>query len=502
MEELSIRQLQTQFAQGNLSTTALSEQYLARIQELDASGPGLNAVIRVNPDAPHIAAALDAERRAGKVRSQLHGIPVLLKDNIDTADKMPTTAGSLILKDALAKQDAFIVQQLRAAGAVILGKTNLSEWANFRSSRSSSGWSSLAGQTRNPYVLDRSPCGSSSGSAVAVSANLCTVAVGTETDGSIVCPASMNGIVGIKPTVGLLSRAGIVPISYSQDTAGPMARSVEDASILLSVLAAADKNDPATAIGKGKRQRDYTTYLNPDALRGSRLGVVRNLMGVHESVDSLTRDALELIQAQGASIIDVEIPSASKLRDSEMTVLLYEFKHYLNAYLSKLPAHFPRSLEDVIAFNEAHHEQLMPYFGQELMLAARDKGPLTDGEYRHALEQNRRLSRKEGLDKALAEHRLDALIAPTNSPAWTIDLICGDRYLGGSSSLAAVAGYPSITVPLGFVHQLPIGLSFMAGAYQEGRLISVAYAFEQINRARRAPEYLPSLPLAQKTPSA
>jgi amidase len=495
LEEIGVAELQEGMRTGKYTARSLVERYLARIEEIDRRGPTLRSVIETNPDALADADARDRERREGRVRGPLHGIPLLLKDNIDTADRMRTTAGSLALADSFATRDAFIVGRLRDAGAVILGKTNLSEWANFRSTRSSSGWSGRGGQTRNPYVLDRNPCGSSSGSGVAVSASLCAVAVGTETDGSIVCPASANGIVGIKPTLGLVSRAGIIPIAHSQDTAGPMARTVADAAVLLGALAGADPRDPATAAAARRALADYTRDLDPAGLRGARIGVAREFFGFSDAVDRVMETAIAALRSAGAVVIDrVKLPNRGKYDDSELEVLLYEFKADLNAYLAtRGPDLTHRTLAALIAFNEAHRDTEMPWFGQELFVRAQQKGPLSSAPYRAALARNRRLSRAEGLDAALTAQRLDALVAPTGGPAWPTDLLNGDHFTGGSSTPAAVSGYPSVTIPAGDVQGLPMGISFIGRAWSERALIRYAFALEQTLKARKTPRFLATL---------
>ena len=497
MEEHNIQDLQTLQNNGVQTARSLVEGYLQRIEQVDKNGPALNSVIEINPDALSIAAELDLDRQAGKTRGPLHGIPILIKDNIDTADRMTTTAGSLALQGSIALQDAFVVACLRRAGVILLGKTNLSEWANFRSSRSVSGWSSRGGQTRNPYALDRNPCGSSSGSAVAVAANLCAAAVGTETDGSIVCPSHANGIVGLKPTLGLVSRSGIVPIAHSQDTAGPMARTVTDAAILLGAMSGIDTQDPVTAAGEGKALSDYTPFLDPDGLKGARIGVARGYFGFDPRVDQIMERCIAITKGQGATIIDrVEIVSETKLGKSEIAVLLYEFKADLNAYLARLGQNAPvKSLEEIIRYNQENQARVMPYFGQERMLKAQAKGPLTDPRYRAALDRGRKLAR-ESIDTALLKYNLQAIIAPTGGPAWLIDLVTGDHYSGGGfSGPAAVAGYPHITIPAGYIFGLPVGLSFFAGAWQEPTLIRLAYAFELASKVRQPPRYLPSIDL-------
>ena len=495
LEEMSIAELQAAMTAGRYSSRRLTELYLARIDAVDRNGPRLRSIIEVNPDALAIADALDAERRERGMRGPLHGIPILLKDNIDTADRMATSAGSLALARSVAQQDAFLVTRLRAAGAVILGKTNLSEWANFRSMSSTSGWSARGGLVRNPYALDRNPCGSSSGSGVAIAANLAVAAVGTETDGSIVCPSGANGLVGIKPTVGLVSRSGIVPISQSQDTAGPMARSVADAAMLLSGMTGKDARDPATQSADPKIG-DFAAALDADALRGARIGVARKgHFGYHPGVDRLIAAAIEAMKTAGAEIVDpADVPNVDKLGECELEVLLYEFKDGLNRYLEGLGPSAPvRTLAEVIAYNDREREREMPFFGQDLFERAEKKGPLTDAAYRKHRDDCRRRAGPEGIDAAIAAHRLDALIAPTGSAAWPTDLVNGDHFLGGSSTLAAVAGYPNITVPAGNLSGLPVGISFFGPAWSEAKLIGLAFAFERATRHRRAPDFAPTV---------
>ena len=494
--EMTIAQLQSRMEKGTLSSHTLTAAYLARMDAIDSSGPSLRSVIERNPDALAIADRMDAERKRGETRGPLHGIPVLIKDNIDSADKMATTAGSFALAGSSAPRDAHIVELLRAAGAVLLGKTNLSEWANFRSTRSTSGWSGRGGQTRNPYVLDRNPCGSSSGTGTAISANLATVGIGTETDGSIICPSSICGLVGIKPTVGLVSRSGIIPISASQDTAGPMARTVADAATLLTVMAGIDERDEATKERRGHTPANYTTFLDATALRGARIGVARNMAGFHPLVDQAFEVAIAALKKGGAIVVDpADVPTVGKYDEAENEVLLYEFKDGINAYLrSRGDSSKLKSLEELIAYNKANTSREMAWFGQEQFERAQSRGLLTDTKYRDALALCRMLSRAQGIDAVVAKHSLDAIIAPSNGPAWPTDLINGDRYTGGNSSVAAVAGYPSITVPMGFAAECPLGLSFIGGAWTEGKLISLAYAFEQATRARKAPRLLPTQP--------
>jgi amidase len=491
LEEATIQQLQQWMDSGRYTARQLADLYLSRIAQLDRSGPTLRSVIETNPDAPAIADQLDAERKSKGPRGPLHGIPVLIKDNIDTADRMMTTAGSLALEGSIAARDAFVVERLRAAGAVIIGKTNLSEWANFRSTKSTSGWSGRGGQVKNPYALDRNPCGSSSGTGAAIAANLSAIGVGTETDGSIVCPSSVNGLVGIKPTLGRVSRSGIVPIAHSQDTAGPMTRTVADAALLLTALSGVDPRDPATKQSVGKSV-DFARALNADALKGARIGVARKrYFGYSLAADRLVEAAIAEMKARGAVIVDpADITTAATLDDCELAVLLYEFKADLNAYLRTLgPAAKVHSLTELIAFNEREKAREMPYFGQELLISAEKKGPLTSPAYRQALATCRSRSRTLGIDAVMTRLRLDAIVAPTGSPAWPIDLVNGDHFLGASSTPAAVAGYPSITVPVGFVHELPVGLSFIGRPWSEARLIGFAFAYEQATKHRRPPKF-------------
>ncbi|MBZ5654176.1 MAG: amidase [Acidobacteriia bacterium] len=495
LDELTLDDLQKALQSGQATSRSLTEKYLARIQDIDKAGPRINAVIEVNPEALEIAAALDKERPEKGPRGPLHGIPVLIKDNIDTADRMSTTAGSLALLDSRPAKDAFVAAQLRKAGAVILGKTNLSEWANIRSSHSSSGWSGRGGLTRNPYALDRNPCGSSSGTGAAISANLAAVGIGTETDGSVVCPSSANGLAGLKPTVGLVSRSGIIPISHSQDTAGPMARTVRDVAILLGALAGIDPEDRATAASDGKAHPDYTKFLDADGLKGVRLGVVRKYFGFNDAVDELMNKLIGEIKQAGAEIVDpADIPTIGKFDDSEMTVFLYELKADLAAYLARIGPSAPmKSLKDVIEFNDRNRDKEMPYFGQDIFLKSEQKGPLTSKEYLDALAKNHRLSRAQGIDFVMNKFKLDALVAPTGGPAWLTDLINGDHFGGGSSTAAAVAGYPNINVTAGFISELPVGISFFGRAWSEPRLLKIAYAFEQLTKARKKPQFLPTV---------
>jgi amidase len=494
LDEITIADLQDGMKSGKFTARSLVEKYQARIAEIDKQGPAINSIIEFNPDALAIADALDQERQTKGARGPLHGVPVLIKDNIDTADNMMTTAGSLALVGSKPPKDSFVPKKLRAAGAVILGKTNLSEWANIRSSHSTSGWSGRGGLTKNPYALDRNPCGSSSGSGAAVSANLCTVAIGTETDGSIVCPASANGVVGIKPTVGLVSRSGIIPISHSQDTAGPLCRTVKDAAILLGALTGADPEDAATAESASKSRDDYTQFLDANGLKGARIGVARKYFGFSDAVDALMEQSLDAMKKQGVTLVDpADIETFGKFDDSELVVFLYELKADLNAYLERLGPGAPvHTLKDIIDFNERNAEKEMPYFGQDLFLKAEAKGPLTTPEYIEALQKNHRLARTEGIDALMEKHRLDAIVAPTGGPAWITDLVNGDHVAGGSSNAAAVAGYPNINVTAGFIHGLPVGISFFGRAWSEPTLIRLAYAFEQATNVRQAPRFLPA----------
>ncbi|MFN8483343.1 MAG: amidase [Anaerolineae bacterium] len=497
LEEWSIARLQAAMSGGEMTSAQIVDLYLARIEAVDRNGPRLNSIIEVNPDARAIAEDLDRRRAAGGEVGSLYGIPVILKDNIDTADRMQTTAGSLALVGQPPAQDATVAARLRAAGAVILGKANLSEWANFRSNRSSSGWSGRGGQTRNPFILDRNPCGSSSGSAAAVSANLCAAALGTETDGSIVCPSHASGVAGIKPTVGLTSRAGVVPISHSQDTVGPHGRTVADAVAVLGALVGVDERDAATAASAGHFHTDYTQFLDADGLRGARIGVTRKrYAGYSPHADRVLDEALAVMRGAGAVIVEgADLATAEEMGEdrSELEVLLYEFKADLNAYLATRGGVPIRTLEEAIAFNEAHAAEEMPYFGQEIFLQAQAKGPLTDGDYLAALEKSRRLGGADGIDATLREHNLDAIVAPTGAPAWPTDWVNGNRFMGGSSSPAARAGYPLVTLPAGYVFGLPVNITFMGTAWSEPTLIRLAYAFEVARGGRQAPRFLPSL---------
>jgi amidase len=493
LDETTIGELQDGMKSGRYSARTIAEKYLARIAAIDKSGPKVNSVIETNPDALGIAEELDKERKEKGPRGPLHGIPVLIKDNIATADRMQTTAGSLALVGSKPPRDAFIAQKLREAGAVILGKTNLSEWANIRSNHSISGWSGRGGQTKNPYALDRNPCGSSSGTGAGISANLAAVGIGTETDGSIVCPSSANGLVGIKPTIGLVSRSRIIPISHSQDTAGPMCRTVRDAAILLGAIVGGDLDDHATVASDGKFFKDYTQFLNADGLRGARIGVLRKTFGFNPAVDKLMEASLEVMKKQGATLVDpVEIETSGKFGDTEFLGFMYELKADLNAYLAWLGPNAPvKTLKDVIEFNEKNASKEMPYFGQENFLKAEEKGPLTTREYLDAMKKNHELAGKQGIDATMDKHKLDAIVAPTGGPAWLIDIVNGDSFGGGSSEFAAVAGYPNVNVVAGFSYGLPVGISFFGRAWSEPVLIKLAYGFEQATKFRKAPRFAP-----------
>jgi amidase len=499
LDELTITDLQEGMKSGRFTARSLVEKYSGRIDEIDKHGPAINSVLEMNPDALSIADQLDQERKAKGPRGPLHGVPVLIKDNIDTADRMMTTAGSLALVGSKPSRDSFVAQRLRSAGAVILGKTNLSEWANIRSSHSTSGWSGRGGLTKNPYALDRNPCGSSSGSGAGASANLCAAAIGTETDGSIVCPSSSNGLAGIKPTVGLVSRAGIIPISHSQDGAGPMCRTLRDAAIMLGALTGVDPRDSATTASQGKSQTDYTHFCDANGLNGARIGVARKYFGFNDAVDALMEQSLDAMKKQGATLIDpADIETLGKFDESELLVFMYELKVDLNAYLAALGPNAPvKTLKDIIDFNEHNRHKEMPYFGQDLFIKAEAKGPLTEKPYLDALEKNHQLARTEGIDATMDKYHLDAIVAPTGGPAWLTDLVNGDHVAGGSSNAAAVAGYPNINVTAGFISGLPVGISFFGRAWSEPILIRLAFAFEQATKARRAPRLLPTIGTGQ-----
>ncbi len=490
LEEMTISQMQEGYREGKFTITEVVRYYLDRIEEIDKNGPKLNSVIAVNPDAMQIAAQLEQELKDGKSRGPLHGIPVILKDNIDTRDKMPNTAGATALRHSFPAHDSWVAKKLREAGAVIIAKSNLSEWANFRSSLSSSGWSGIGGQTRNPYVLDRNPCGSSSGSGVAVSANLCAFAIGTETDGSIVCPANNNGIVGLKPTVGLISRTGIIPISFSQDTPGPMCRTVEDAAICLWIMTGIDSSDSKTLMSEGRFHKDYARFIKSDGLKGKRIGLLKSCMGFHYKVDSLFMKTADFIRGQGAGVIELDYELPSAVGDAEFQVLLYEFKDGLNKYFQGLGPEAPvKSLEELIRFNESDSIELR-YFDQKLLIMAQEKGTLADKAYQEAMMIIARETKESGIDRIMNDNRLDALMLPTGSPAWKTDLVNGDNYMGGNSSIAAIPGYPSISVPMGLIDELPVGVSFVGQAWSEPVLIEIAYSFEQATKARKNPKFL------------
>ncbi len=495
LDEITISDLQEGMKSGKFTARSLVEKYSARIAEIDKQGPAVNSILELNPDALSIADALDQERQAKGPRGPMHGVPVLIKDNIDTADRMMTTAGSLALVGSKPAQDSHVAQKLRSAGAVILGKTNLSEWANIRSSHSTSGWSGRGGLTKNPYALDRNPCGSSSGTGAGISANLCAVGIGTETDGSIVCPSSSNGLAGIKPTVGLVSRNGIIPISHSQDGAGPMCRTVRDAAILLGALTGVDPRDSATTGSQGKGFTDYSQFCDPNGLKGARIGVARKYFGFSEAVDALMEQSLDAMKKQGATLVDpADIETLGKFDESELLVFMYELKADLNHYLAGLAPNAPvRTLKDIIDFNDRNRQKEMPYFGQDLFLKAEAKGPLTEKAYLDALDKNHQLARTEGIDATMDKNHLDAMVAPTGGPAWLTDLVNGDHVAGGSSNAAAVAGYPNINVTAGFISGLPVGISFFGRAWSEPTLIRLAFALEQTIQARRTPTFLSTI---------
>ncbi len=492
IEEITIKDLQLGYAEGRFTVTEIVQTYIDRINGIDKNGPMLNSVIIVNPDALAIAEELDRELKAGNSRGPMHGVPVILKDNIDTHDKMPSTAGATVLRNSYPDRDSFIAGKLRDAGAVILGKANLSEWANFRATVSSSGWSGVGGQTKNPYILDRNPCGSSSGSGVAVSANLCMIAIGTETNGSIVCPANNNGIVGIKPTVGLLSRSGIIPISFTQDTPGPMGRTVTDVATALGYMTGIDSSDSKTLASEGKflTSTGYLQYLKEDKVRGKRIGLLKKSMGFSDKVDTLIYETIRWLKANGAEVIDIEIPEESKYGDASFEVMLYEYKDGLNKYFASLGEDAPvSSVTGLIKFNKKDTVELR-YFDQNLLVMADKKGDLNSPEYKKALEKMLKATREDGIDKVMNEKRLDAIMAPTGSPAWKTDLVLGDHFVGGSSSLAAIAGYPAITLPMGFIENLPVGVTFFGRAWSEPVLLEIAYSYEHGTRHRKAPKYM------------
>ncbi len=491
LEEITIRQLQEGFQKGSFTSEKVVKDYLARIEAIDNQGPAINSIIFVNPKAIDLAKELDAERKNGKTRGPLHGIPIILKDNIDTYD-MPTTAGATVLRNSYPHQDSYIAKRLREAGAIIIAKANLSEWANFRGDMSSSGWSGVGGQTKNPYVLDRNPCGSSSGSGASIAASLASFAIGTETNGSIVCPSNNNGLVGLKPTVGLLSRSGIIPISFTQDTPGPMARTVEDIAISLGAMVGIDSSDSKSVASEGKFKNDYTTYLKADGLSGKRIGFLKNSGGYHAKVDTLMKQAIADLKKQGAEIVEVEFSLDRGANGSSFQVLLYEFKDGLEKYFASLgDKAFVKTLKELVAFNKRDSIELR-YFDQHLLEMAAAKGDLQSKEYKEALTTMLKATRENGIDKLLKENSLDALLAPTGSPAWKTDLVNGDHFIGGSSSLAAISGYPSITVPMGFVDELPVGVSFFSTAWTEPLLLEIAYGYEQSTKHRKAPKYIPS----------
>lgn len=492
LEEISIRQLQDGYAKGTFTIEQVVRDYMTRIETLDKSGPTINSLIYINPKALEEAQVLDKELKEGKTRGPLHGIPIILKDNIDTYD-MPTTAGATVLRNSIPAEDSYLAKQLRKAGAIILAKANLSEWANFRADMSSSGWSGVGGQTKNPYVLDRNPCGSSSGSGASIASNLAAFAIGTETNGSIVCPSTSNGLVGLKPTVGLLSRSGIIPISFTQDTPGPMARSVEDVAISLGTMVGVDTSDSKTLASQGKYLTDYTPFLKTDGLRGKRIGLLKNISGYHAKVDTLMKETVAHLKSQGAEVVEIDFTLDRAANGASFQVLLYEFKDGLEKYFAGLGDKVAvKTLQDLIAFNKQDTIELR-YFDQRLLEIAAEKGDLQSKEYQEALALMIKATRENGIDKVLKEHSLDALMAPTGAPAWKTDWIDGDHFIGGSSSLAAISGYPSITVPMGFVEELPVGVSFFSTAWAEPVLLEIAYGYEQSTKHRRAPKFIPSL---------
>jgi amidase len=491
LEEMNVLELQDGYTKGTFTAEQVVKDYLARIEAIDKKGPGINSILFVNPKAIELAKELDKERREGKIRGPLHGIPVILKDNIDTQD-MPTTAGATVLRNSYPPKDSYITTQLKNAGAIIIAKANLSEWANFRGDMSSSGWSGVGGQTKNPYVLDRNPCGSSAGSGASIAASLAAFAIGTETNGSIVCPSNNNGLVGLKPTVGLLSRSGIIPISFTQDTPGPMARSVEDVAISLGVLVGVDSSDSKTLLSAGKYLTDYTKSLKKDGLKGKRLGLLKSSLGYHAKVDTLMKQAVAQLKSQGAEIVELDFSMDRAANGSSFQVLLYEFNDGLAKYFASLGEKTPvKNLKELIEFNKKDSIELR-YFDQKLLEMASAKGDLTTKEYVDALALMWKATRENGIDKLLKENSLDALIAPTGSPAWKTDLIDGDHFIGGSSSMAAISGYPSITVPMGFIDELPVGISFFSTAWTESLLLEIAYGYEQSTKHRKAPKYIHS----------
>jgi amidase len=492
IEELTITQLQEGYREGKYTIKGIVNIYLDRIAGIDMNGPRLNSIIEINPDALKIAEELDRELAAGKIRGPLHGVPVILKDNIDTHDRMPTTAGATALRNSFPKTDSYVARKLREAGAIIIAKSNLSEWANFRADMSSSGWSGVGGQTKNPYVLDRNPCGSSSGSGVAVAANLCMIAIGTETNGSIVCPSNNNGIAGIKPTVGLISRSGIIPISFTQDTPGPMGRTVEDIAVTLGALTGIDSSDSKTLASSGKYQTDYVKFLKKDGLKGKRIGLDKKSMGFSDKVDILMNNAVAWIKANGAEVVEIEFPKGENYGDASFIVMLYEFKDGLNKYFEGLGDDTPvKSLKELIEFNKSDTVELR-YFDQKILEMAEKKGNIESPDYRKALATMTKATREDGIDKIMINNKLDAIISPTGSPAWKTDLLLGDHFVGGSSSLAAISGYPAITVPMGFVDDLPVGITFYGRAWSEPLLLEIAYSYEQGTKHRKAPKYIVS----------